>query len=273
LAAIEPAVALAWFSIVRSGPLSAIARGQPQIALKPLQAYLSVTWSCAQRLRVLNDTYEVLTQSWAPLMKALGRQELFVLASLPDGSAEMTIEQDYQFRKEGELVLSLRAKPSGERIMAAVVAFGQTSMGSRVCYIGALQGSPHGLERIRALTKTSHGLRPKMLLLMAIQLIARELRATELLGISNAIHPFQTRYLVSLGGRKKIACDYDELWTEFSGTLNEDGWYSLPLVSRRRSPDSIPSRKRAAYARRYKLMDALAEQIHGSVSCHETRLP
>jgi uncharacterized protein len=266
LAALAPAEALAWFSVVRSTPLNAIASWQPQIALKPMQAYLSVTWSRAQRLSVLTNTYEVLAQSWAPLLMALSREGPFVLASLPEGSAVVTIDQDYQFRKEGELVLSLRTHPSAERIMSMAVSFGKSSMGSRVCYIGALQGSPNGLECIRAATKAAHGLRPKMLLLVAVQLVARELRATELLGISNAFHPFQTRYLLSLGRRRRIACDYDEFWAELRATRRADGWYSLPLVCPRRSPDSITARKRAAYARRYRLMDSLAAQIRENVS-------
>jgi len=116
-------------------------------------------------------------------------------------------------------------------------------------------------EIIKLATKAMHGLRPKNLLVLLIQELARTLGISELRGVGNRVQVFRARMNNPLVPARKIRFDFDALWTEVGGELLEDGWHGLPLTTPRRSSDQIKPNKRSMYAKRYLLLDDLSRQI------------
>ena len=70
---------------------------------------------------------------------------------------------------------------------------------------------------------------------------------------------------------KKIPSSYDSAWIDHDGAPDGGGFYELaPRVSRR-PHESIPSRKRAQYRRRYRMFDSLEQQIGNAVRAAQAR--
>jgi len=54
---------------------------------------------------------------------------------------------------------------------------------------------------------------------------------------------------------------YDELWNDVGGQPAVNGFFLLPATNTRRSIDTVPSRKRAQYLRRFALLDDIDSEI------------
>ena len=71
---------------------------------------------------------------------------------------------------------------------------------------------------------------------------------------------------------KKIPSSYDSAWIEHDGAPDGGGFYELAPQVSRRPQQSIPSRKRAQYRRRYQMFDSLEQQIGKAVRAAQARV-
>jgi len=264
LAALRPRESIDWFQRCEQPDLRPLLQRQPHLALKPLRPYVSVRWDRARRARVILDSCEFLLSGPAPLRDALLRPEGRVLATAVLGQGEtleLHLGSQFRFRKEGELVLTLRAGPEGRAVASAALAFECTVSGSWRAYIGCLQGAPEARAQHGRLTKAAHGLRPQALLIFVAQEIARALRLEALLAVGEEIHVHRSKHLLRVPGGRRLRFDYERLWLEAGAQRMPDGWYALPLRARRRARGEQPAHKRAMYERRYALMDDIAQRV------------
>ena len=250
-----------WFAFLDEPLIRPFVKTNPRLALRPMGSYMSRKWNWSRRIKVLMDTYVFVTAKGGALREALLQESGLLLARWPlekAGALSLRLRGDPQFRKEGEMGIFLEL----EGILGAISSFAfsleRLPLGWTCC-IGALQGRKGGDEEtIKLATKAMHGLRPKALMVFVAQEIARSLRVSGLLGVSNAIQVARSR---SIGPAKMILFDYDELWREAGGERQPDGWYRLPLKGEQRLAEEIKPNKRSMYAKRYALMDGLSRQI------------
>lgn len=251
-----------WFSFLDSPEIRPFVEANPRLAFRPMGSYLSTRWSWARRAKVIRETYEFIQAQGGALAKAMTDPAGMVLIHLPVGredEARVRLGFDSQFRKEGEISAFLELRSIEGPVSSFAFSLERRPGLGWSCRIGSLQGRKGGDEEaIKAATKALHGLRPKMLMVYLAQEIARALRVGELLGVGNDIQIFRSRILRP---RKKVLFDYDALWLEVGGSPGEDGWFALPLKTRRRSGDEIKPNKRALYAKRYALMAELSRQV------------
>lgn len=169
----------------------------------------------------------------------------------------------YRYRKEGELILSLRTSDSNVDGMSLAFALGRDAASRAVCYVGCIQGVEDAQEWVHTLTRALHGLRPRQFLFLALQQVAAQLGAERLLGPGETIHVRHRKNLFASARMKGFR--YDHFWVEQHGELTSDGWYELPWRAARRSREEIPTRKRALYERRYAMLDDMARQARLSL--------
>jgi uncharacterized protein VirK/YbjX len=149
-----------------------------------------------------------------------------------------------------------------------------TENGKRVAYIGALQGrvktNIHSYtvdvhESYRRFTKAAWGMRPRDFLIEAFKMFCKKLDVSEIRALSDINHP--QRKLVP-----DIKLSYDQVWLERGGNCSGNGFFILPIAAARRIASNIPAKKRAMYAKRYSMLDAieadLAASLHASSGCH-----
>ncbi|GAA0721715.1 hypothetical protein GCM10009105_32290 [Dokdonella soli] len=142
---------------------------------------------------------------------------------------------------EGELCIQLNDADDQPlyRIVFTVIDGGQALV------IGCLQGpgGEQSKERVRALTRHMHGMRPKQLMLSLVYAFAGQFRIRRILAVSNAVHPLRHR-------RRRFDADYDSFWLEQKGHVRKDGLFALPVAPARKTEADVPSHHRSAFRKR-----------------------
>lgn len=268
----------AWFTDPADHALREALSHRPSIVACVARPYLHIGWSARRKLDVIREHYRLVTNRFQLLRFA--PQNSIVLADVVVGSrdlsdptvapnvcnvAQVRLDQPGWFEHEGEVTISLF---DGEtRLYSLVFTVGLIDSGA-VAYVGALQGLGHPEARAiyRRMTHRMHGLRPRDLLIAAFLLLCQSLGVKRVLAVSNKASVSRGRYF---GSHRQVMSSYDEAWHENGGVLfnaadSEEplaGFFEMNPGVSRRSPESIPARKRAQYRRRYVMLDSLSRQI------------
>lgn len=239
----------------------------PQILEKPHRPYLLASLSALERAQLVCTHYELteasaqreLLRAAAAAAKA-GGCPLAVWQGRSGQSYALSLASCDELPKEGELVLSL----SGGALPAYRLAFTLgLREGLRVAYIGCLQGpsGPHMRETVRQATWDLQGERPRDLLLAMAQELFERMQVQTILGVASAGHIYQSWRL-----KRRVALNYDSLWSEMGGTRYSVQWHRLPLRHVLRPLSEYPSKKRAQASRRQALLREGARQVQESIS-------
>jgi len=159
-------------------------------------------------------------------------------------------------RKEGMLTLVMQY---GDHVLYQMMFWlGRNKVGEDALWIGAMQGpnTEDALERIRETTKRAFTYRTKNLILYLMMAFARSMGARRIYAVSyRGYYAFARR-------DHKIKTDLDSFWQEAGGHLTDDPrFYEIPLTSPRKPIEEVPSKKRAAYRRRFAFLDDADAQV------------
>lgn len=164
-------------------------------------------------------------------------------------------------KKEGTLALEL--KLNNNRVYQVIFWIAPAKDGSPALWIGALQGSQHGLEINKQLTKRFFGYRPKNFILHSVRTLAHSLDIEKIYAVSNA--GFYTNNHVRLD--RKLKTSLDSFWEESGGTLCPDRrFYQLPVFEARKTIDAVESHKRNQYRKRFAFLDTFDTSVVASVT-------
>lgn len=73
-----------------------------------------------------------------------------------------------------------------------------------------------------------------------------------------------TMFIVNSGTysrRKTFVASYSEFWESLNG-VKKGALYHLPSQVMRKAPESIPSKKRAEYRKRYHILDTIIQEVN-----------
>ena len=260
-AAANSKVLLEWFRVLRTPELRTYVSLNRRIALKPMRVYISNRWKIAKKIKIIRDSYQFIRLFGSPLQNALVKSDGVTLARFlfTTDYAHIQLGYDNTYRKEGELVVSLRCAEVGGPIVYLAFSFEHQQNGEWAMYIGCIQGR-NGIDN-KIITKAMHGMWPRVFIVSVAQEIASALGIKRIFGIGNDIHSHKNKHIIYIQSRHGLSFDYDSLWADVGGELSEDGWFELPLQSQRRSYESMKSNKRSMYTRRYNMLDDISEQI------------
>lgn len=163
--------------------------------------------------------------------------------------------------REGESTLWLR---DNEDTLLASLTFSVVPEGDHsALVIGGLQGPRRGVTRdaIKKATRACHGLFPKRVLMEVIFNLVAKSDIKAIYGVSDEGHVFRAlRYRLSKG--RHFHASYDEFWASIDAKKISSFRWALPLAMERKSLESIASKKRAEYRRRFGLLDEIAECVN-----------
>ncbi|EEW41846.1 hypothetical protein HMPREF0484_2153 [Klebsiella pneumoniae subsp. rhinoscleromatis ATCC 13884] len=189
--------------------------------------------------------------SEVPLLTLNGKEDRrFTLYASSAGKAE----------REGETTLWLR--DSDHTLLASATFSVTRDHDAWQLVIGGLQGPRRHVshEVIKQATRACYGLFPKRLLLEFIWQLAARSQIAAIYGVGDNGHVFRAlRYRLSKG--RHFHASYDEFWQSIDGQPESPWRWRLPLCLERKSLESIASKKRAEYRRRFQLLDQLTEQV------------
>lgn len=157
-------------------------------------------------------------------------------------------------RKEGFLSLGLYHEQ--EMIYHFNFRFDYNADGIPSIYIGTLQGSKHGLDTTKALTKKLFGYRPKNFILYLLRIFIQTLGIHDFYVITD--EGFYTNSHVLRGNRSKKT-NFDDFWIDEGAVPDpREAWYfRMPIEEKRRKYGDIKSQKRNLFRKRYLLMDQI----------------
>jgi len=163
------------------------------------------------------------------------------------------------FVREGEIVLNLFV--NDHRYYSIAFTLGVDG-GQPLVFVGALQGSHSDSAQgvYREMTHALNGMRPRDFLMAALKLLCAELGIRRIWAISSDYRQHNSPYF---GGvhKEKVLVSYNEVWSEHGGVALDNGFYEILALVRHKDMSEIPTRKRAAYRRRYEMLDKLALDI------------
>lgn len=265
-----------WYGLLQASPFGAVAHHYPRLYEKPLRPYLHRQLTHAECHRVLREHYLFMQRHASPaLVRAILANEPFLLNERSRGELQepLIINLTYakHMQQEGEMTLSIgrpysvRAHFEHEWIasLTFVVQYGATGW---EIFVGGIQGghTATGREDFRRATHVFHGFRPKHLLMYVLREVAAAWGITRIYAVSDAAHCFmRKRYRDRI---HKMESSYDEFWRDVGGQLAAYGFYLIPAGNPHRLIQTVPSRKRAQYLRRYAMLENIRCEIRHKLS-------
>ena len=254
-----PGLTREWFQFLQRRELEVVIRNYPHLYHKLQRPYLNCRLTTQQRLEALEQHYEFIIECLSPE----GIERLYTPPGL--SLAVLTLKDlgQYQLRlscswqeKEGDLAVSL-VGDSGLRLFVASFSVWKHQKDHNEIFIGGLQGSRKtDKELVVDLTRALYGLRPKALLVFAVQQIVEVWKIPKLLAVNDAAHIYR-----HFQKRRELSASYDEFWLECGGTPTGDGSFELPVAFVPRDISTIKVNKRQMYRRRYEMLGGIAGQI------------
>jgi len=169
---------------------------------------------------------------------------------------------------EKEGLMAILLKIGEKRIYQMIFWLAPNEKNEMALWVGALQGSPNGLEISRGLTKLFYGYRTKNFILHTLYTVARQLGIGQIYAVSN--YGFYTNNHIRLD--RKLKTSLDEFWQETGGRVcNDTRFFELPAFELRKTLDEVESHKRNQYRKRFAMLDAIDSTIIKSLEKHLTK--
>ncbi|MDO8989437.1 MAG: DUF535 family protein [Sideroxyarcus sp.] len=248
-----------WYEISDNPLLARALKRFPLMSGAIYWPYINHAWPMQTRLAAIDRHFRMLDDSAKIIAHATF--EDVELARLDEEYAglRLVLDKAEWFVREGEIVLNLFI--NDQRFYSIAFTLG-VEAGKPLVFVGALQGANASSARevYRDITHALHGMRPHDFLMTAIKLLCVELGVSRMWAVSSDNHQHNSPYF---GGVHKeiLRIPYNKVWLEHFGVPLDNGFYDIPTAVRYKEMSEIPTRKRAAYRRRYAMLDKLALDI------------
>lgn len=239
-------------------------KAQATLPSKSHRQYLSRGMSASKRADAIVSHYQFIDslpgQAFAVAISSATRKPLLTFHGKDNAEFTVFASCASKAEREGESTLWFY---DGQQTLLASLTFSIVRDGDNWCLVvGGLQGPRRDVSHdvIRVATRACHGLFPKRVLMEVIWHFAALAGITSLQGVSDRGHVFRAlRYRLSKG--RHFHASYDEFWASVDGVQKGPWRWQLPQHMPRKSLESIASKKRAEYRRRFELLDEIQVQI------------
>ncbi len=262
---LNPVFSDKWFKFIKSPEFYNIYLHRTRIYIKPFRPYISTKWNKKQKIKVITDTYRFL-QTKNLLNKILSNNLIISNIKFNDQqSGILKLEYDERFRKEGELVLTFECNNCGGKIMSVAFSFKETHNKNWDCIVGCVQGHCNK-EYFNLSQKLLNRMRPNSFIIFSLQEFVRNLNCNNIFCAGNAIQANQKKHFINIKKIHKINFDYNKFYEEAGAVKYNDNWYKLPLKPKLKDIETIKSKKRNLYRKRYKMLDEISIQIKNNTT-------
>ena len=248
-----------WYEISDNPLLTRALKRFPLMSGAMYWPYINHTWPMERRLAVIDQHFRLLSGSAAIIARATFEE--LELARLDEEYAglRLVLDKTKWFLREGEIVLNIFI--NNQRFYSIAFTLGIVD-GQKLIYVGALQGSNSETAQdiYRNITRALYGMRPRDFLMVTLKMFCSELGVNRIWAVSSDMRQHNSPYF-GTSHKEKVLVSYNEVWQEHGGTSLDNGFYQISTEIKWKDMSEIPSRKRATYRRRYKMLDKLALDI------------
>ena len=261
-----------WFEFLRAPELAVVVEHYPALFHKLQRPYLNRVLNTRQRLEILKQHYGFVAAGFPPPL----RNEIYatpgkLLATIPVeklGTLRLLLKCSHK-EKEGDLSIAIFHAETAAEWFTLSFSISRYSASRREIFIGGLQSDKVvSKEIVISMTRCLYGLRPKALLVFALQQLAVGWGVSSVRAVSNDMHIYRHFYK-----RRHLSASYDEFWTDCGGRLADDGMFDLPAAFIPRDISLIKVNKRKMYKRRYAMLAEAASQIQAAMAWPASPLP
>ena len=261
-----------WFALLEQPHLTVVAASHPKVLTKLQKPYLHRGLSTYGRLAILREHFGFVTRNvTSSALRNIYQAGGLLLATITlaeTGRFELRLLYSDRFVKEGDLSIALIDADTGAILFSLTFSVAVDDGTRRELFVGGIQGNKwaNDRERIVAMTRSMHGLRPKALLVFALRQLAMQWHVDSLRAVSEKMHIYRHWSYLNRSKRKSVTADYDLFWNECGGTQELDGMFSVPLNPGDRKLSTLKPNKRSVYRRRYEMLDGFANQIASNLA-------
>ena len=249
-----------------------VAESFPYVYEQPTRAFFYHKSTFEQRIKLLQEHMEFLKINLKPeSILAIYGNESLKLWQMDLGeeleSMQLVLRMEPGQRKEGLIAIMLLL-PDGRPIYQIIFWIAKDKLGDWSMWIGALQGPnmDGAKDIIKKITKKCNAYRTKNLILYAAQAVARSLNLKKIYAVTNEGYYANNH----VRRDRKLKTSFSDFWNEAGGSHTDDERFDLlPLTEARKTVDEIPSHKRAAYRRRFKMLDEIDNAVELSMKSYK----
>lgn len=225
-------------------------------------------WRAPQRLEQMGRHYSEVEAIGPAVQLELDQVKTLLQFGAGLSALSVRLERQGFFRREGQLALSVFH--AEERIYSVAFLLGRAD-GKRLAFIGAIQGVKQSEDSslYKTITKDAHGLRPRDLAISLFLAFCKALAVDAVYAVQDAHRQHRHSYF-GRAGKAEVFANYDAVWEEQDGRATATGFYELPVGIRMKEPESIPSKKRSMYKKRYALLEAAQTAFAAALAQDET---
>jgi len=239
-------------SVFACDELSGVLRHFPSILEKSFHPYACIDWTVDRRFQEIENHFITVKNTFGEKAVEIYKPEGYCLFEFTaNDNQKYTVELCPGYQCEGSMGIRLNDANKRE---AYALSFHLSDQVTNACYISGLQGPndriPDRQKTIVTITRSLHGLRPKSLMVETVYMVAGAMGIKNMHGIGNSGHIMQSS-LYSDKKRSQVEFDYDELWAEYHATCGGDQFFNLPATPVRKDIQSLKSKKRSLYRKRY----------------------
>lgn len=237
---------------------------EPQLVGVLIWPLVDVRWTSGRRLLALEQHFEAVESFGDLLALRVGDRRQLMSLDRVDLDLSLQLERQAFLGREGQLALSLFCGPGRLYSVAFLLHRGASTL---TAYVGAIQGVKQDPSNnlYRDLTKRAFGLRPRDLILVLFLVFCAEIGVTGVHGVQEQFRQHRHHYH-GRTGCAKVYSDFDAIWVEHGGVLSDAGYYVLEPGLRTKALESVPTRKRAMYRKRYEFLEEARDQFRAIVA-------
>ena len=226
---------------------------------------IDARWEVSRRLAELQRHYQEVASIGSLLDLMPGDSKTLLRLVDANPALNLRIERPPWFTREGQLTLSIFFED--QRVYSVAFLLSKAN-GHRVAYVGAVQGVKQNEDSdlYKNITKDAHGLRPRDLVISLFLVLCESLDVREVLAVQDRYRQHRHSYF-GPSGNPKVFADYDAIWQEHGAVLNFNGLHSLSPGVRVKPMESIPSKKRSVYRKRYHFLNESRTHLLKAVQC------
>ncbi|WP_312689146.1 VirK/YbjX family protein [Kosakonia sp.] len=252
-------------ALSRRPGFDSLLNAQITLPSKSHRQYLTLGLGASQRADAIISHYvwldEKVPPALAETLSAAEPRQIIEFLGKDDARFSLYASGASKAEREGESTLWLHDE--NDHLLASVTFSVVSEKGQRVLVIGGLQGPRKEVQHdvIKVATRACHGVFPKKMLLEVLSQFAAVTGITAIYGVSDNGHVFRAlRYRLSKG--RHFHASYDEFWASIEGVKDNKWRWRLPTQFARKSLESIASKKRAEYRRRFELLDDVIVKVN-----------
>lgn len=247
-----------------TGALGRCVEQRPEVIGLVDAPFVNARWDSATRIETFLRQFAYLESLGAPFdFDVTHSIELPHVADLGDDYL-LVLDKPGWFQREGLLTLNIFRE--NLRLFSLSFSFDELD-GKRTAMIGAIQGRriQGALDEYRQITKLAHGVRPRDLLIDCLRMIAATAGAERIVAVSDACRHHRHRFF-SRDVDRELPLDYDEIWKDRGGVEIDGGFFELPPERQVRPLETISSKKRSMYNKRYAMLDRLQGELEANLT-------